>query len=254
MGSVVTLKKFRMSQIPDNAFIVCCGRRRSGKTVLVTDLLHHKRNVFPCGIVLSGTEESNSYYSKLLPDSFIYSDFDEEALWKVIDRQQKLREQQNGKCFVVLDDCAYDRKSMNSKVLKYLANNSRHLNIMVILTIQYCMSIPPDIRNNIDFMFACADNNNTNQKKLYEHYFGNFNNLNEFKEVFRKATANYEVLVLDNVAKTGLNSDTVFWYKANLHATFRMLHSSFWKYHKKHYDGGGSRPGGAGKTRVRKTD
>ena len=51
-----------------------------------------------------------------------------------------------------------------------------------------------------------------------------------------------------------MNSDTVFWYKANIHDPFRMLHPSFWKYHKKHYDGSGSRAGGAGKTRVRKTD
>jgi hypothetical protein len=255
--AVVNLKKFVLNSMPDNAFVVATGKRRSGKTVLVTDILHSKRHVFPCGLVMSGTEESNRYYKSIVPDSFIFGAFDEDKPWKLIGRQKKIKDQDlpNGKVFVLLNDCAYDKQHMNSKVLKYLACNSRHLDIMVILTLQYMLDIPPVVRNNVDVLFAFADNNHLNQRKLYDHYFGNFESIQVFKDVFRACTANYEVLVLNNVAKTGQTEDTVFYYKAATHKPFRIGHKAFWAYHDKTYGGTDAKKGSmiAGtKVKVRK--
>lgn len=186
---------------------------------------------------MSGTEESSHYYKSIVPDSFIYGDFDEDVIWKLLERQKRILDNNlpNGKVFVLLDDCAYSKKAMSSKALSALAKNGRHFNITVLLTIQYALDIPPDIRNNIDFFFCFADNVQLNQKKLYDHYFGNFENLQVFKDVFKACTRNYEVLVLNNLAKSGELQDTVFWYKAALHEPFRIGHKSFWKYHHQTY-------------------
>lgn len=242
MGEI-NLKKFAIDTIPDNAFIVALGRRRSGKTVLVTDILHSKRHIFPCGLVMSGTEESNHYYKSIVPDSFIYGGFDEDKLWKLVDRQKKIKAQglPNGKVFVLLEDCAYSKKDMNSKVLQFLACNSRHLDVMVILTVQYMLDIPPVIKNNVDVLFAFADNNHLSQKKLYDHYFGCFENLHVFKDVFKACTANYEVLVLNNINKSGRIEDSVNYFKANIHKPFRIGHKAFWAYHDKTYAGNDSK-------------
>ena len=46
--------------------------RNTGKSTLLTDLLYQHRKRFPIGIIMSGTEESTSYFKGLVPDLFIY--------------------------------------------------------------------------------------------------------------------------------------------------------------------------------------
>ena len=64
------LKKFDMKQIsfkPDEntgPVIVLIGRRDTGKSFLVRDLLYYHQDI-PIGTVISGTEAGNGYYSKM---------------------------------------------------------------------------------------------------------------------------------------------------------------------------------------------
>ena len=67
----VSLRKFEMKKIPQDAVAVFIGRRRTGKSTLVRDLLYHHQNM-PLGTVISGTEESNSFYSQMIPPLFIH--------------------------------------------------------------------------------------------------------------------------------------------------------------------------------------
>ena len=46
--------------------IVLIGRRDTGKSYLVRDLLYHKQDI-PVGTVISGTEGANSFYSSIMP-------------------------------------------------------------------------------------------------------------------------------------------------------------------------------------------
>ena len=61
----VGIRKFDMRMIPQDAVCVFIGRRRTGKSTLVRDLLFHHQEM-PLGTVISGTEESNQFYKKLL--------------------------------------------------------------------------------------------------------------------------------------------------------------------------------------------
>ena len=83
------LKKFDPKSVADNRVCVLIGKRNTGKTVLVTDLLYHKRNI-PVGVVMSGTEEGNSYYQSFVPDLFIYNDYEREVVEKIIARQRHM--------------------------------------------------------------------------------------------------------------------------------------------------------------------
>ena len=64
-----------MSSIPDDKVIVFIGKRNTGKSFLVKDLLYHHRDI-PIGCIISGTEASNSFYSKIFPSSLIHGQFD----------------------------------------------------------------------------------------------------------------------------------------------------------------------------------
>ena len=61
------LKKFKPESIADDKVIVFIGKRNTGKSTLVKDIMYHKKHL-PAGIVLSGTEEGNHFYSEFIPD------------------------------------------------------------------------------------------------------------------------------------------------------------------------------------------
>ena len=74
------LKKFDMSYITfkkeenKGPVVVLIGRRDTGKSFLVRDLLYHHRNI-PLGTVISGTEAGNGFYSQHVPKLFIHEEY-----------------------------------------------------------------------------------------------------------------------------------------------------------------------------------
>ena len=61
------LKKFDMNMIRDDKVVVLIGKRETGKSFLVKDLLYY-HNSIPVGTVISGTEGANAFYSKMRPE------------------------------------------------------------------------------------------------------------------------------------------------------------------------------------------
>ena len=81
------LKKFDLTSIADDKVVVLIGKRETGKSFLVKDLLYHHRNI-PIGTVISGTEASNSFYGKMVPSLFIHDEYQPEIINNVLKRQK----------------------------------------------------------------------------------------------------------------------------------------------------------------------
>ena len=47
-----------------------------------------KRHIIPVGMVMSGTEDSNGFYQKIFPSSFVYNKLDEKRIEQFIGRQK----------------------------------------------------------------------------------------------------------------------------------------------------------------------
>jgi len=232
----IQLKKFDPSKMADDKVCVFIGKRGTGKSCLVTDILWHKRNI-PIGVVMSATEEGNHYYQNYVPDLFIYSDFDGETVQKVLDRQKKVisRNAPNPGAFLLLDDCMYDKKFMKEPCIRQCFMNGRHWKLFFMLTMQYCMDLTPDLRANVDYVFILRENVIQNREKLYKSFFGVFPTFDMFNQVMSKCTENYECLVLDNTSKSNRIEDCVFWYKAKIRKNFRVGSDAMWAEHKKNY-------------------
>ena len=114
--------------MPDSPVIVAIAKRRSGKSFLVRDLMYQMRKRFVGGIVMSATEEANGFYQDMgVPPAYIYHEFDEGALERLIETQKKLTKA--GKVqlvFVILDDVAYNKTIFNRSVIRQLALNGRY--------------------------------------------------------------------------------------------------------------------------------
>ena len=239
----IQIKKFNPSTIDPCRICVIIGKRGTGKSYLVTDILYHMRKI-PMGVVMSGTEESNEHYKSFVPDSFIYGEYMPEVVQKVITHQSQTvkklkptdRESVNSSVFMLLDDCMYDTKWTRDKNMRAIFMNGRHWKILFMLTMQYCMDLPPCLRANIDYVFILRENILQNKEKIYKNFFGIFPTFDSFNEVLTQCTENYECLVLDNTVKSNKIEDCVFWYKAKPRKVFKIGSPALWEHHKRNYN------------------
>jgi len=234
--ATIQLKRFDPSKIGTDKVCVVIGKRGTGKSTLVTDLLYHKREI-PVGVVMSATEEGNHYYKQFVPDVFIHGDYNKEVIENVITRQKRLVSENRTKpAFILLDDCMYNKSFMKDTCIRQCFMNGRHWKIFFLLTMQYCMDLSPDLRANVDYVFVLRENVLQNRERLYKSFFGVFPSFDLFNKAMVACTENYECLVLDNTSRSNKLEDCVFYYKAPIRKGFRIGSDAIWKYHKSHYN------------------
>lgn len=240
------LKKFNMRNITfkinDSKGPVVCliGRRDSGKSFLVKDLLYYHQDI-PIGTVIAGTEEGNGFYGKMVPKLFIHNEYKTEIIENVLKRQRQVMKQINKemetfkksnidpRAFVILDDCLYDNSWSRDKMMRLLFLNGRHWKVMLVLTMQYPLGIPPTLRTNIDYVFILREPYIANRKRIYENFAGMFPTFESFCQIMDNCTENYECLVIDNNVKSNRLVDQVHWYKADSHSDFKLGTKEFWE-------------------------
>jgi hypothetical protein len=220
--------------------IVMIGRRDTGKSYLVRDLLFHHQDV-PIGTVISGTEAGNGFYAAHVPKLFIHEEYNTILIENVLRRQKVVLKQVNKeiltyrrctidpRAFVILDDCLYDQSWTRDKMMRLLFMNGRHWKIMLIITMQYPLGIPPNLRTNIDYVFILREPYMTNRKRIWENYASMFPTLEAFSSVMDQTTENYECLVINNNAKSNKLNDQIFWYKAEPRPDFKLGSKEFWE-------------------------
>jgi len=233
------LKKFDITSIDDDKVVVMIGKRNTGKSFLIQDLLYYN-NHFQLGTVISGTESANHFYGSMIPRMFIHDAYTEKTIDNVVKRQkQVLRKMDNEKrkyghtnidpkSFLILDDCLYDSSWTKDVNIRALFMNGRHLKMFFIISMQYPLGITPNLRTNIDYVFILRENIVANRKRIYDNYAGMFPTFEVFCQVMDQCTENYECLVINNTTKSNKLEDNVFWYKASTHPPFKICGKHFW--------------------------
>ena len=136
------LKKFNMRDITfkvnenKGPVIVLIGRRDTGKTVLVRDLLYYHQDI-PIGTVISGTEAGNGFYKEHVPKLFIHDEYNTVLVENVLRRQRAVMKQMkkegetykktaiDPRAFVIMDDCLYDQAWTRDKMMRLLFMNGK---------------------------------------------------------------------------------------------------------------------------------
>lgn len=209
-------------------------------STLISDIMYFHRSV-PYGMIMSGTEEGNGFYGGYFPPLFIHSTFKKELVESIVKRQKKILKNSNVEpldkhAFLLIDDMMYDKSVTKDKNMRLIFMNGRHWKLLFILSMQYCMDLPPDLRANVDYIFILRENIIDNQRKLWKYFFGMYDKFSDFQQTLSACTENYECLVLDNTSKSNKVEDCVFWYKATPDRTYRIGCPQLWAYAKKHYD------------------
>lgn len=240
------LKKFDMKNISfkpnenKGPVVVLIGKRDTGKSFLVRDLLYYQQDI-PIGTVISGTEEGNGFYAKMVPKLFVHHEYNTAIIENILKRQRTVLKQIkkeieaykrstiDPRAFVILDDCLFDATWTRDKMMRLLFMNGRHWKVMLVITMQYPLGIPPTLRTNIDYVFILRENYIANRRRIYENYAGMFPTFESFCQVMDQCTENYECLVINNNSKSNKLHDQVFWYKADNHGDFRLGSKEFWE-------------------------
>jgi hypothetical protein len=217
------------------------GRRRTGKSTLVRDLLFHHQNM-PLGTVISGTEESNGAYGKIIPPIFIHGEFSPLILDNFVKRQKKIMKsiqddlgqgvvsKKDPRSFLILDDCMYDDSWTHDKNIRYLFMNGRWLKVFFIITMQYPLGIQPALRTTVDFVFILREPYITNRRRIYDNYASAFPSFEFFCQMMDQLTEDFGCIIIDNTSQSSKLEDTVFYYKAEMHPDFKIGAPELWRF------------------------
>jgi hypothetical protein len=241
----LTLKKFAPRTIKfrvenkDAPVIVIIGKRNTGKSYLIKDLLYYQQDI-PIATIMSATESGNGYYSKFVPKIFIHDEYQSTLIEKVLRRQKITLKQYNRdidaykksssdpRTLVLLDDCLYDNTWARDKLMRCLFMNGRHWQVMLIISMQAPLGIPPQLRSNIDYVFILRENILKERRKIYENYAGMFPTFEAFCSIMDQTTENYECLVIHNGSHSNQISDQIFWYKAESRGDYKIGSKVYW--------------------------
>jgi hypothetical protein len=232
------LRRFDMSTIKDSSVVVMIGKRHTGKSWLMRDLLSRHTSL-PSGVVISPTEDVNNFFSDMIPPMFITNEFSPAVLENLINRQKRIirkARDEDGigndpidpRAFLIMDDCIYDASVFNNTHIRYIFLNGRHIRVLTIVSMQYALGITPLMRTNVDYVFILREGILANQRRLYEGFAGCVPTFEMFQQLMAQCTQNYECLVVDNTSTSNKLTDQLFWYKACEPPPFRLCPSAFW--------------------------
>jgi hypothetical protein len=243
------IKKFNIDMLKDRCeidsrkspMIVVIGKKDTGKSFLVRDILFNTQHCFPIGTVISGTEVANEFFQHMVPSKLIHDKYNPSIVMNVIKRQLGVKTARNEekkrsggnsgtdpRAFLILDDCLYDASWIKEESTRYIFMNGRHIDVMTIITMQYPLGITPNLRTNVDFVFILRESIVNNRRRIYDNYAGMFPTFEMFCQFMDQCTENFECLVICNGVQSNKLEDQVFWYKASDHPNFHLCDNSLW--------------------------
>ena len=230
----MNIKRFDTSTIKPHRIILIVGKRGTGKSTLIRDLMYRIKDNVHIPMAMTPTEESANMFEECMPESCVHSSFNSDAVDRLIafQRNRGKRKQKQRHILFVLDDMMYDKKVLKGQCMRDIFMNGRHLKISFINAMQYVMDMGPDLRSQVDYVFALRENIVSNRIKLWKYFFGGFEHFDDFCQVFTACTENNECIVCDNTVKSNDIKDMIFYYKADITIEPYLLGSrTFWGLH-----------------------
>ena len=225
------IQRWRPDSLKSHRIIMVVGRRGSGKSTLIEDILCNIKSNFDFAIAMSPTEESLGMFRRHIPEACIYEGYNAAKIEEIVNMQKQLcLDGRHRSVLICLDDCMYDRTIMRSKVMREIHFNGRHLKLTLITAVQYLVDIPCELRTQVDYVISLKENILTNKQKLHKYYFGVFESFDSFCRTLEKVTENFGAIVLDNTSATNELQKLIHWYRASIQLPpFKVGSELFWR-------------------------
>jgi hypothetical protein len=214
----ITIKRFIPQNAQVNRAYLIIGKKGSGKTTVLFTLLRELCERIDYATGMCGTRDGVEKMRRILPPDVIHNTFNSQVFAQTIQVLGRISQRPDYKRItaVILDDLAFARGSFKSEEMREAFMNGRWLGLLLMITQQYLMDLGPDLRGQIDYVFAMAETTKKTRMKLYDYYFGIFNSFAEFDRVFQQVTAKKgRALVLDTTGSSNIVQDRVFYFDGN---------------------------------------
>lgn len=229
--SSLKIRRFNVKDIKPHRIILLVGKRGTGKSTLIRDLMYHIRKNIHLPFAMTPTEESMEMFRSCMPRCLLYDGSSACTMRRIIEHQRKAgrRKEKQEHLLMVMDDMMYDKKVLKTPEMRDIFMNGRHLKITFVNAMQYVMDMGPDLRSQVDYVFALRENIISNLSRLWKYFFGIFNTYSDFERTFRALTEDNGCIVIDNTVKSNKIEDSVFWYKADINIpSYKLGRSRYW--------------------------
>ena len=230
----VKINTFDPSTFKPFRAILMVGKKGSGKSVLMNMVAWLLSNHADVALAFTPSTDSKDMFETFIPECMIFKHYNSDRICKLIEHQRECTERKErvNRVVLFLDDVTYDKTIFRRTEIRDILMNQRHLHITLVFTMQYCMDVGPDIRSQIDYVFAFQERIASGRKKLYTNFFGMFNKMDDFEKTFKACTERFECMVMDATQATNRLEDQVFYFKATTPdklPKFKLGRSVFWK-------------------------
>ena len=218
--------------------LVIVGKPGTGKSSLIKAILYSKKHIFPVGIAMSGSEDSNHAYKEIMPNSFIFNEYDENQIVSFIKRQKIAHTHlPNPWAVLILDDCTDDPKIFNRSLQQGLYKKGRHWKMLYILSLQYAMDVKPVIRTNVDGIFILREPLLKNRESLYKNYASIVPDFTTFCELMDQLTNDYCAIYIHGATNVNVWQECVFYWKAPVvPQDWKFGCEEYWEFHNCRYN------------------
>ena len=184
-----------------NHTVICCGKRNSGKSVILKHLVELEKDQFEKIFVICPTESINRFYKDIVDEKCIFDSYNEAWTDKLIDKLTTANadtpKEELKKVLLIFDDILSDIDFHQSPAMKKIFTRGRHLGLSIICTAQYLYQLPPICRCNSDFVLV-GSMNNQSKNLLCDEFLAGALDRKQFINLYNKATKDYNFLLINN--------------------------------------------------------
>ncbi|ARF11162.1 packaging ATPase [Klosneuvirus KNV1] len=204
--AIHTYERLNASDIEDHSAILIIGKRGSGKTTIVNNILSKYDETFLANsLIISPTEKINSYYKNKYPYTHIETEYQPEYIEHYLN---------TGSGAIVLDNCFKPNGYWkNDLYLMELLHHAKYYNKLLIITSSFPLGFDSDSRSAFDYVFLLSEEFFSNQKRIYDHYAGVYETFDLFRNDFINLTKHYNSMVINQNSNKN-NNDQISWFNA----------------------------------------
>jgi hypothetical protein len=196
--------------LPDHFFVVCEGKRRTGKSTFAKWLLQYYMDKFSLVWCMTNTKASG-YWQEFVGEAFTFDSWYPSAVVRLIERNDKIIKQYGeeseaskklGSALIILDD-VISSKLHDDAVFMRLAVEGRHHLISVILMTQDPKAIGPKVRDNCDVAVIFNQKTLRNKETMWADFLNDIPKKLGFEMVTHYAVEHDALIAV----QTNLNSE-----------------------------------------------